>query len=107
MSEQTQPILLDAPDHLETDRLLLRIPRLGDGKFVWPAVVESQAELAPFMPWAYPQASEQLTEEWCRRAGANFLLREAFKFSLYLKGTDTCVGSCGVPRLKWAVPSFE
>lgn len=108
MSEPTaQPIFLDVPDHLVTDRLLLRIPRPGDGRLIWPAVVESTAELAPWMPWAYPQASEQRTEEWCRRAAANFLLREVFNFSLYLKGTETCVGSCGVPRLKWVVPSFE
>jgi ribosomal-protein-serine acetyltransferase len=108
MSEPTaQPILFEVPDHLITDRLLLRIPRPGDGKFVWPAVVESQAELAPWMPWAYPLATEQATEEWCRRAASSFLLRERFNFSLYLKGTDACVGSCGVPRLKWAVPSFE
>jgi ribosomal-protein-serine acetyltransferase len=108
MSEPNpQPLLLDVPDHLITDRLLLRIPRAGDSRFVWPAVMESQAELAPWMPWAYPQASEQGTEEWCRRAAASFILRERFNFSLYLRETDTCVGSCGVPRLKWAVPSFE
>jgi RimJ/RimL family protein N-acetyltransferase len=104
---EAPPLLLDAPDHLVTDRLLLRIPRPGDAKFIWPAIVESQAELAPYMPWAYPQATEEGTEAWCRRAASNFILREQFNFSLYLKGTDTCLGSCGVPRLKWPVPSFE
>jgi RimJ/RimL family protein N-acetyltransferase len=108
LSDSTpQPILLDVPDQLTTSRLLLRVPRPGDSKFIWPAAFESQAELAPWMPWAYPQASEQRTEEWCRRAASSFFLREQFQFSLYLKGTETCVGSCGVPRLKWSVPSFE
>lgn len=102
-----QPIMLDVPSELTTERLLLRVPRGGDGRFVWPAVAESQAELAPWMPWAYPQAAEQGVEEFCRRAASNFILRQQFHYTLYLKGTDTCVGTCGTPRLNWAVPMFE
>src|SRR5687767_8701669 len=98
-----QPILLDVPEQLTSERLLLRIPRGGDSKFVWPAVVDSQNELAPWMPWAYPTAKEQGVEEFCRRAAANFILREQFHYSLYLSGTETCIGVCGVARIKWNV----
>ena len=101
------PILLEVPEQLITERMLLRIPRPGDSKFVWPAVADSQEELRPWMPWAYPEAQEQRVEEFCRRAASNFVLREQFHYSLYLKGTETCVGTCGVPRLKWNVPMFE
>ena len=102
-----QPILLDVPSELTTDRLFMRVPRAGDSRFIWPAVVESQAQLSPWMPWAYPQAKEQGVEEFCRRAASHFLLREQFNYSLYLKGTETCIGMCGTPRLNWAVPMFE
>src|SRR5688572_18081137 len=46
-----KPILLDVPEQLVTERMLLRIPRPGHSKFSWPAVAESQAELALWMPW--------------------------------------------------------
>jgi RimJ/RimL family protein N-acetyltransferase len=101
------PILLDVPEQLITERMLLRIPRPGDSKFIWPAVVDSQKELAPWMPWAYPTAQEQGVEEFCRRAASNFVLRQQFHYSLYLQGTETCIGTCGIPRLNWNVPTFE
>lgn len=101
------PILLDVPEQLITQRMLLRIPRPGDSKFIWPGVVDSQRELAPWMPWAYPQAEEKGVEEFCRRAASNFVLRQQFHYSLYLQGTETCIGTCGIPRLNWNVPTFE
>ena len=102
-----KPMLLDVPEELVTERMLLRIPRPGDSRFTWPAIVESQAELAPWMPWAYPQASEPSAEEFCRRAAANFLMRQQFHYLLFLRGADTCLGTCGTPRLNWSVPSFD
>src|SRR5688572_27930068 len=63
-----QPILLDVPEQFQTERMLLRIPRGGDSRFIWPAVVDSQDELRPWMPWAYPNAEEKSVEEFCRRA---------------------------------------
>ena len=102
-----KPILLDVPEQLTSERLFLRIPRVGDSKFIWPAVVDSQNELSPWMPWAYPKAEEQGVEEFCRRAASNFILREQFHYSLYLKETETCVGTCGVARIKWHVPQVE
>ena len=102
-----QPMLLDVPEQLITERMLLRIPRPGDSKFIWPAVVETQAELSPWMPWAYPKAEEKSVEEFCRRAASNFILRQQFHYSLYLRDTETCIGTCGTPRLNWNVPMFE
>jgi RimJ/RimL family protein N-acetyltransferase len=101
------PILLEIPTELTTERLLLRMPRPRDGERVNAAVRDSAAELARWMPWADPTPDVANTEQWCRRAASRFLTREALDFSLYLKGTDTCVGSCGMPRLNWQVPKIE
>jgi len=100
-------LLDDVPEQLITERMFLRIPRPGDSKFVWPAVSEAQNELSPWMPWAYPKAEENGVEEFCRRAAANFVLREQFHYNMYLQGTETCIGVCGVARLKWSVPMME
>ena len=40
-----QPILTDFPDHLETERLLLRAPRAGDGQNVYEATLETLENL--------------------------------------------------------------
>ncbi len=101
------PILLEIPAELTTERLLLRMPRPRDGERVNAAVRDSAAELARWMPWADPTPDVANTEQWCRRAAARFLTREALDFSLYLKGSDTCVGTCGMPRLAWKVPKIE
>ncbi|HYO09487.1 MAG TPA: GNAT family protein [Tepidisphaeraceae bacterium] len=102
-----QPILLDLPMALHTERLLLRPPRAGDGPRVNAAIVASAPELAAWMPWANPTPSVQETEVWCRRAAVHWLGREQLPFNLYLKGTDTCVGACGLPRIKWDIPTAE
>ena len=35
------PLLLDVPDAFETERLIVRCPRPGDGRLVYEALVES------------------------------------------------------------------
>jgi RimJ/RimL family protein N-acetyltransferase len=101
-----QPILLDVPDHFVTDRLHMRVPRAGDSRLVFPAVMDSHSELTPWFPWA-PDVTEHRIESFTRLAAANFLLRQQFHYSLYLKGTDTCLGTCGISRLDWTIPMFE
>jgi ribosomal-protein-serine acetyltransferase len=102
-----EPIMLDVPDEMETDRLLMRVPRAGDGARMNVAVRESIAEVGRWMPWAVPTPEPEATEKWCREAAAKFLAREQFHFSLYLKGTDTFLGNCGIHRIIWDVPLFE
>lgn len=102
-----EPILLDVPDTLRTDRLVLRTPRAGDGARVNTAVVESAAELALWMPWALPTPAVADTEKWCREAAAKWLKREELHFSVYLPDGQTCVGACGMHHIDWRVPLAE
>ena len=102
-----EPLRLDLPDELSTDRLVLRMTRADDIDRIWPSIEESQKELAEWMPWAYPTPQRDKCDEFCRRTAANFILREQFNFQMYLKDVDTHIGSCGIPRLKWSVPWVE
>ena len=52
MAEKTNPILLDIPQELTGERLVLRVPRAGDSVMVWPSVRDSLKELKIWMPWA-------------------------------------------------------
>lgn len=102
-----EPILLDLPDTLRTEHLLLRTPRAGDGALVNAAVAESATELARWMPWATPTPAAQDTEKWCREAAAKWLKREEIHFSMYLPDSEICVGACGMHHIEWKVPMAE
>ena len=62
-----EPILIDVPERIETERLVLRVPRAGDGPLVNDAIGASHAELAPWMPWAGTMPSVDESEAHCRR----------------------------------------
>jgi RimJ/RimL family protein N-acetyltransferase len=103
-----EPILTELPQQIETARLTLRVPRPGDGAVVNAAVVESIAELAPWMPWANPTPKPEDTEVWCRQAAAKFITREQLPFSIYAKDEPShCLGNCGLHHIDWALPMAE
>jgi RimJ/RimL family protein N-acetyltransferase len=102
-----KPILLDFPEQFESERLLIRCPRAGDGKALNDAVRESIRELRPWMPWAQTLPSISDSEETLRQARKKFLDREELWLLLFLKGADTLVGSSGLHDINWNVPRFE
>ena len=101
------PILRDFPESFETERLRIRGPLPGDGPEVYRAVRESLGELAPWMPWTKEHKTVEDSEASVRRARAAFLERSELRLHLYLKGTETLVGSSGLHRIDWEVPRFE
>jgi RimJ/RimL family protein N-acetyltransferase len=106
-----EPILIDVPERIETERLILRVPRAGDGPLVNHAIGESHAELAPWMPWAGTMPSLEESEAHCRRQQARFLLREDFVFLMLVRdaagGEGELVGASGLHRIDWTVRKFE
>lgn len=100
-------ILRDFPESFETERLLIRSPLPGDGPEFNRAKLESFEELRPWMDWARKDTTDEDSEEDVRRARTRFLAREDLMLLLFLKGTDTLVGSSGLHRIDWEVPRFE
>jgi ribosomal-protein-serine acetyltransferase len=49
-TEKVNPILLDIPIEFTSQRLLMRVPRPGDGVIIWPAIQHSFPELKRWMP---------------------------------------------------------
>lgn len=103
----TSPLLRDIPDSLATTRLLIRVPRAGDGPALNAAVCDSLDELRPWMPWAQQPPSLDESEELARRARIQYLERSNIMLLLFLKGTDVIIGSSGLHRIDWDVPRFE
>lgn len=103
----TSPLLRDIPDSLETNRLLIRVPRAGDGPALNAAVRDSLDELRPWMLWAQQTPTLDESEEVARRARVQFLERSNIMLLLFLKGTSTVIGGSGLHRIDWDVPRFE
>lgn len=101
------PLLLDLPERLETDRLILRPPLPGDGAAVNEAVLETIDALQKWMPWATPAPSVEQTEAWCRQSHADFVARRQLPMLMFLRDGGWFVGGSGIPRLDWKVPRFE
>jgi RimJ/RimL family protein N-acetyltransferase len=101
------PILMDIPESFETERLLIRSPLPGDGHELHAAIRESIDELAPWMRWPKEHRTVDDSEASARRARVAFLQRSELRLHLYLKGTDTLVGSSGLQGIDWGVPKFE
>jgi len=103
----TNPILLDIPESFETERLLIRVPRPGDGLAFNAAILESFDDLQPWMPWAKERPSIEKSEENSRKAYSLFLSREDITLRLIHKQSGLFVGSSGLHPRDWAVPKFE
>lgn len=107
MPAPLEPILRDFPDQLETERLLMRAPRPGDGAASNAAIRESEAELRPWMPWVHPLPSPDDTEKVYRQLAAQWLTRESLPLILLRKDDGLFVGGSGLMCRDWGVPFFE
>lgn len=107
MTGSTNPILLDFPDQFETERLLIRAPRPGDGIAVNAAICESLDELRPWMPWAQVPPSVEDSESHLRGGAARFAQREDLPLTLWLKSEGRFVGGSGLHRIDWSGPCME
>ncbi|PFA67688.1 GNAT family N-acetyltransferase [Bacillus sp. AFS015802] len=101
------PVLVDVPTVIETERLELRMPQPGDGRAVNTAIKNSLSELQPWLGFAQSNPSPDDTEANTREAYAKFLTRESLRYLIFLKRTNEFVGSTGFHNIDWSVPKFE
>ena len=104
---QPFPILRDVPEAFESERLLIRSPRPGDGPALHEAIAESLDELRAWMPWAREPQSVEISEAHSRHANAEFLARRDLPLFLFLRDGGRFVGGSGLHRIDWTVPRFE
>jgi RimJ/RimL family protein N-acetyltransferase len=95
------------PGQIETERLILRAPREGDGVEVNAAVRETYADLHEWMEWADHLPEVEETQQRRQEALAKFVSGEDFSVLAYLRTTDVLVVGAGLHPLDWKVPRFE
>jgi RimJ/RimL family protein N-acetyltransferase len=101
------PVLFEFPAEFSSERLTIRMPRIGDGMKVYEAVMASLDDLRPWLPFANDEQSPERSEESIRHAIAEFIKREDLRLLVFLRNTDTMIASSGLHRVDWSVPKFE
>ncbi|MGF2616980.1 GNAT family N-acetyltransferase [Rossellomorea vietnamensis] len=102
------PILLDVPLQVETERLILRAPhQSGDGEVVNLAIRESFPELKAWLPFAQEIPAVEETEVNLRNAHIKFLQRDSFRFLIFLKETNEFIGTTSLQGIDWDIPKCE
>jgi ribosomal-protein-serine acetyltransferase len=102
-----QPLRLEIPEQIITERLQLRCPRVGDGATMIDAVRASLPELKRWLAWATDDYDVNSAEDWCRRVAAKFLLREEAPYLLLDRTTSHYLGGISCFSQGWSVPKFE
>jgi len=95
------PILIDLPMPIETDRLIIREPRFGDGVSINEAKLESWDSISKWMNWAkiIPTIAED--EIVAREAHVRFLQKSDLTLYSYNKATGEFIGGTGLHRFDW------
>jgi RimJ/RimL family protein N-acetyltransferase len=101
------PLLLDIPDHLETERLRIRAPQPGEAPVVYAAILESLDNLRQWMLWAHEEQTLESVEASSRRAVEMFQTRETLRFRLFRKADGEYVGMSEIHSFDWSVPRCE
>ena len=101
------PILLDLPTPIYTNRLMLRPPIAGDGPALNQAILDSFEDLHEWMPWATVRPTLEDSEKHVRKWHAKWILREDIQFLIFEKVSGILVGSTGLSRIDWKIPKFE
>jgi RimJ/RimL family protein N-acetyltransferase len=104
------PLLIDVPERIVTPRLVLRVPRAGDGPALNAAVLEADEEMMQWMPWARDKPTIDDSEAFVRGLHGKFILRTSLQFHMWERDGERelrWVGAIGIPRMDWTVPRFE
>jgi RimJ/RimL family protein N-acetyltransferase len=104
------PLDLQFPEQFESQRLLIRCPRPGDGPLVYEAVCETLSDLRAWpvsLPWAVFEPSVDASENYCQQGHAAFAARRDLPLLLFHKGSGALVGASGLHRMNWAQGRFE
>jgi ribosomal-protein-serine acetyltransferase len=95
------------PEQFESERLIIRAPRVGDAAEVHTAVCESIEELRPWMPWAKSVMTVDEYRANLRKSRRKYLAGKDLRLNIFLKGTDTFIIGSGLHRIDWSIPKVE
>lgn len=103
----THQTLEPAPETIETERLLLRPYRAGDGAALIEAIDESRAEMDAWLNWPKNILTVEDAEDLCLRRRADWIRRNDLTYAIFLRQTARYLGSLGLHEPDWKNRTFE
>lgn len=101
------PTLIEVPDQLVGDRVLLRPLRPDDGPAILAAIEESRAELDRWLVWPKSFQTEEHARDYCHRMAADWIRRSQLVFGIFDRETGTYLGGTGLHDIEWDIPALE
>lgn len=109
--ERKDPVLVDVPERLVGEGIVLLAPHAGLGAEMAVVIAQSLSHLRPWMPWAKEAPTAESAEVVVRRMQADFIARRDLAYQLYARRADgspgRLLGGTGLHRMDWAVRRFE
>ena len=107
MSSTIPPELLDLPDRVSGDRVLLRPYRTGDGPAFFSSVDENRDDLATWVGWVDQYKTVRDAEAYVRRMQSKWIARSALIVGIFSRDGTEHYGGTGYHGFDWDVPSLE
>jgi RimJ/RimL family protein N-acetyltransferase len=104
---ESDHLLIELPQELVGERVVLRPYEDSDAAELWQAIDESRQHLGAYMPWvtSYHTPDDALGN--VRRFHARWLLRENLVVGIFEPGTSRLLGGSGLHRIDWGIRRFE
>jgi ribosomal-protein-serine acetyltransferase len=89
--------MLAIPDSISNRGRIALVPvKVSQAEGLYEAIVESSAELSPWMEWVHPEYSIAETEEWVTRCRKAWETDSSFGFTIIEHHTSEIVGGCSI-----------
>lgn len=101
-------VLIDLPEKVESDRLILVKPTATMGSSVYEAILDGYADCIKWLGWPSAKPTIEAVEADCRVHEAEFILRDNIRYIIIEKETHNVVGRCAFPAVQalWHIPQF-
>jgi RimJ/RimL family protein N-acetyltransferase len=99
-------ILIDLPEHITTERIVLRPWRDVDAPDFYELVDRSREHISRWLPWTEAYHSVDDALGFMRKMAGQWILRGEFALGLFDR-SGQLLGSVGLHPRDWAIPSFE
>ena len=94
-------------EQLQSDRLVIRVAKPGDGEEYNAAVIESLPEMAPWLHWAAVAPTLAASEQARRHAYGCYLLDEDWMVFFFERASGRLIGGGGLHKADWKLRKFE
>jgi ribosomal-protein-serine acetyltransferase len=100
------PLLLELPDRIVGERILLRPLQAGDGAAFWEALQESLEHLRPWQHWMDWHETPLHSEVAARRAYSHWVRRQTLVQGIWEKAGGRFLGTIALEHIDWTTRSF-